>query len=242
MIFEGVFESVPENIDLPSATGHFPLGGHQQGQTEVIMDLQNIDPYLTVSKHGQGKVYLLCSPAGDETGNIVRHALWVPLVYRMAMLSRPQDKLYYVMGEDNSIRTSRMSLSGDQSFIMKLAGSEFEFIPGFRAGSESAELYIYDQITQAGHYDLFSSEQRIASYAYNYDRKESAPAIYDPAEIEEMTRLEDFNNIFIVESSEGAVSESVVTFNQGRELWKIFIWLGLFFILMEILLLRLFRK
>ena len=241
-IFEGVFESVPENIDLPKATGHFPLSGYIQGQTEVIMDLQNTDPYLTISKHGKGKVYLLATPVGDETGNIVRHALWVPLVYRMAMLSRPQDKLYYIMGEDNSIRTSRLTISGDQSFIMKLSGSEFEFIPGFRAGSETAELFIYDQITQAGHYELYTAEEKITSFSYNYDRKESAPAIYDPSEIAEMTDLAGFENTFLVESAEGTVSQAVIAFNEGRELWKLFIWLGLFFILMEILLLRLFRK
>jgi len=241
-IFSDVFESIPKNLDLPLSLGHYPLTNYRQGVSDVIMDLQNSDPYITITRYGKGKLYLLASPAGDEYGNLVRHALWVPLIYRMAMLSRPHDELYYTLGKDNSISTSNIRLTGDQSFMMNLKGSDYGFIPGYQAVSESAELFFYDQIREAGHYELMAADQLLTSFAFNYDRQESDPAIYTTSELNEQTAYMGVKNTFLIASEEKPVSQSVMEFNKGAELWKIFIWLALFFILLEILLLRLFKK
>jgi hypothetical protein len=241
-IFSEVFESIPKNLDLPMSLGHFPLTDYRQGNSDVIMDLQNSDPYISITKYGDGKLYILASPAGDAYGNLVRHALWVPLIYRMSMLSRPQHNLYYTLGEDNSIRSGKVLLTGDQSFIMKLKASEYEFIPGYQAITDLAELSFYDQIKEAGHYDLLVSDQLISSFAFNYDRLESNPEIYTATELLEQSNQMMANNIFLISAENKPVSQSVIEFNKGTELWKIFIWLALLFILMEILLLRLFKK
>ena len=238
-LFSDVFESMPRNPDLPVVFMHFPLLDYRSPGSHVIMDLQNGDPYLLARTYGKGRLYLLTSPAGDAYGNLARHALWVPLLYRMAMLSRPQDRLYYSLGTDRQIETTA-TLSGDMSFRMSLRDGEYEFIPGARSGPAGTTIFMHDQLRKAGFYDLRAGEQRLGTYAFNYDRQESDPAIYEPGELQEMIPGER-KGMFVLDNKEKPVAQSVSELGKGRELWKACLWLALLFIVVEILLLRLFR-
>jgi hypothetical protein len=237
-IFHDVFERIPEKIDLPAVFGHYPFTNYRNLYSDVILELQNGDPLISVSRKNKGKLYLISSPAGDGSGNLVRHALWVPLMYRMAMLSRPQDRLYYTMGEQNAISIDRINMGADQSLLVKLSASAFEFIPGQRSNAESTELFFYEQIREAGIYELSVSGKKIFEFAFNYNRKESDPEIYSPDELSGYISSLDMDNLFLLDANEAPVEQLITEFNKGVELWKIFIWLALFFLLIEIILLR----
>ncbi len=241
-LFADVFESIPENLDLPIVRGHYPIKNYISSRGDVIMDMQNSDPLICVSTSGKGKVYLMSSPAGDAYSNLVRHALWVPLIYRMAMLSRPLEHLYYTMGEDNSILVHDIVLAGDQSLIVKREGDDYEFIPGFVSDGKSGQLQFYDRIVDAGQYTLWMSDQAILGFAFNFNRNESDPEIYSPDEIEDFVASSAKSGVFLINNGQKSIQESVTEFNNGTELWKVFIFLALLFALIEILLLRLFRK
>ena len=60
----------------------------------MLMELQNTEPFVSLTRYGKGRVYLISSPMDEQSTNFARHAIWVPLVYRMAMLSRPRENLY----------------------------------------------------------------------------------------------------------------------------------------------------
>ncbi|RLD81064.1 MAG: hypothetical protein DRJ15_05435 [Bacteroidetes bacterium] len=241
-LFFGVFEEIPENLDLPEVNGHYPFRQSGVNYLETIMHLQNGDPYLLLSNHGKGKVYLLTAPLGDDYGNLVRHAIWVPIIYRMAMLSRPHDNIYYVMGEDRVIGTGLDMIPAENQMIVRLSGSEYEFIPAFHSSGEEIELLVFDRIAHAGHYKLSVSGETIAGFSFNYNRMESDPSIYPYEELIEILADLGYGNILLVDSATEHVSSTISELSQGKDLWKTFIWLALFFILLEILLLRLFRK
>jgi hypothetical protein len=237
-IFNDVFETIPEKIDLPAVFGHYPFRNYRNSYSDVILDLQNGDPLITVSRNRTGKLYVITSPSGDESGNLIRHALWVPLMYRMAMLSRPQERLFYTMGEQSMISIDRINITGDQSLLMKLSGSDFEFIPGQRSNVETTDLFFYDQISESGIYELIVSGKQHIGFAFNYNRKESDPEIISPDELLEYIQVLNMDNIFMLDAREKPVKQLITEFNKGVELWKIFIWLALFFLLIEIILLR----
>jgi len=241
-IFSEVFESVPENLDLPGVMGHYPIKSAGNNYLEVIMDLQNGDPYISMARHGSGRVYLLAAPMGDEFGSLARHAIWVPLMYRMAMLSRPQEHIYYTLGEHNILNTGMESLPGENTLLVKLLDSDYEFIPGVQGFSGNKEISLYDRIVQAGHYQLSSSGDVLMSFSFNYDRLESDPGIYTADQIKEIVGMQEADNMFVIESATEQIAQAVTEFSQGNKLWKLFIWMALFFILLEILLLRLARK
>ena len=239
-IFDDVFEKIPENIDLPFVRGHFRLDAYRNSRAGVIMDLQNGDPLLVMARHGKGRLYLLMSPAGEENGNLVKHALWVPLLYRMAMLSRPQQELYYTIGRDMSISLDREGLLSGQPPAMRHAEAEIEFIPGMERYGQSARLFFYDQLSLAGHYELLHAGEKLAGLSFNYDRQESDPSVYSVGELKDLINDSGNSKLFLLESTGGKASEAFEEFGGGREYWKLFIWLALAFLLVEIMLLRLF--
>jgi hypothetical protein len=206
------------------------------------MDLQNGDPYLLLMEYGKGKVYILTAPLGDDYGDLARHAVWVPIMYRMAMLSRPQENIYYTMGVDDVVNTGIDGLQEDQQLLVKLKDETYEFIPGLQHSKSSIELMLFDRISQAGHYELFSGGDLLAGFSYNFNRLESDPATYSAEELEEILSDQDVVNVLVVGTTVKQVSRAVSELSQGTGLWKLFIWMALFFILIEILLLRLLRK
>jgi len=241
-LFSEVFEAIPENLDLPGITGHYPLGNYRDHYHDVIMDLQNGDPYLIVTQYGKGKVYLLTSPLGDAFGTLARHAIWVPIMYRMAMLSRPQEQIFYTMGDDNVITTGMYWFAGEDQLLVKLIGSDYEFIPALQKSGENSELLLYDRIAEAGHYEMSSSGELLMGFSFNYSRMESDPSLISSDQLIEMIENQDVSNIYVVESATEQVSHTISELSLGTGLWKLFIRLALLFILLEILLLRLFRK
>ncbi|MDT8394054.1 MAG: BatA domain-containing protein [Bacteroidales bacterium] len=241
-IFADVFESVPENIDLPRIMRHFPLQNYSSATTDVIMELQNTQAFITMTRHGKGRLYVISSPLDANSGNLARHAIWVPLVYRMAMLSRPHSGLYHIMGENLQVETRGLTSDSDKSYLMKRRESEYEFIPGFRASGGLAELFLYDQVKLAGHYALSADEKEIGLFAFNIDRTESAPAMFNPDQLSEQIEASDADHVFLMKPGDKPVIQYIEGFDRGRELWKFCIWIALAFIFIEILLLRFWKK
>jgi hypothetical protein len=241
-LFEGVFEDLPENPDLPVVNGHFPLVPSGNAFREVIMDLQNGDPFLTLTEFEDGKVYLLAAPLGDPFGNLARHAIWVPVFYRMAMMSRPQELLYYTMGEDMSVNADVELDQEDGQLKVTLINDEYEFIPAVSGSGNKQKLLLYDRVVQAGHYGVISAGEQKFGFSFNYDRMESDPAVLSSEQLAQTYANQELINAVILDSPEDNREYSLAQISYGKDLWKIFIWLALFFILLEILLLRLFRK
>ncbi len=241
-LFSGVFEEIPENLNLPVLNGHYPLNRKPGSYVESIMDLQNGDPYLILGKYGKGKVYFLCGPLGDDFGSLARHAIWVPIIYRMGMLSRPHGEIYYTIGKDQAISTGLDMILTENQQLVRLRGTDYEFIPAFHSSGDGAEILLFDRILSAGHYEFIVSDELVSGFSFNHDRMESDPEIIPAERISEMIADEGIENIFVVETYADGAGTTISELHQGTGLWKTFIWLALLFILLEILLLRLFRK
>ena len=240
--FRDVFEDIPENLDLPAVKGHFPLISDRTAYREVILDLQNGDPYLLFDNFRKGKTYLLTSPLGDQYGNLARHALWVPVMYRMALTSRGEEKAYYTIGKDELIETELDAIPGEQPYRIRSKDQDYSFIPAYNRSGEYVDLMMFGMLSTAAHYEFGSDEEFIMGFSFNYDRLESQPDVFSAAELRETISAEGIKNIYVVDAAREQGDMDIVQMSQGTSLWKLCIWLALFFILLEILLLRLFRK
>ena len=61
-----------------------------------------------------------------------------------------------------------------------MKGQDISFIPQI----QKSQIGVYNQITRAGHYQLTQQEEKIATLAFNYSRKESNPSIISKEELE----------------------------------------------------------
>jgi hypothetical protein len=242
-IFVDVFEKIPENMDKPVVYKHYPLKGKVLASDENIMKLQNGDPFLLSVESGKGMVYLSSVPLSTEFSNFPKHALFVPVLYNMALFSVPFGNLYYTIGNEISIETKSREVSGDITYHIKSADKDFEIIPEHKNIDLETYIYPHEQIKEAGNYILKLEDTELEGLSFNYDRRESVMKFLDAAKLEEGIKAAVENNPMlkktdVLDLKDKSISKVIEEINQGIRLWKIFIILALLFLVTEVLLLR----
>jgi hypothetical protein len=240
-VFADVFErsrggETPENIDLPVVKAYYGITRNPQSSQVAIMTMQNGKPFLTREVAGKGQIFLLASPLSEPYSNFAQHAIFVPVMYRIALLSAATDPLYYTIGRDTRIELANTYLSGDNTFKIKSVSGDFDFIPGIQNLNKKLSLLLYNQVTTAGHYDLMRGQDIIKGLGFNYNRLESVMKFAGKSELEEMTGRYSLGNFKVIADQGKPLSDAVKDMNRGTVLWRLFIILALVFLALEIVL------
>jgi len=239
-----------EVLNMPQATAVWQWNGGDR-----LLALRSGQPFLTQSRVGgtagrQGQLYILASPLSADYGNLAQHALFVPVMYKMAALSvRPQRTAYSF--DDNVLTfpaTANAANAADRA-VYKLKNKSLEIIPVQRLVGNQLVLELpkanqlsAGQSVEAGYYEL----QRTAAdgtpqteriIALNHGRAESQMAFYSPAELRQVFANQPNVEVFdsIKDSDFGQALERE---NLGTNLWPYFLVAALAFLLLEILLVR----
>jgi hypothetical protein len=247
-VFADVFEKKAgdrqnfDNTDLPVVEGFYEITRQSQSSQITVMSMLNGKPFLTRESAGNGLVYLLAVPLDEEYSNFARHAVFVPALYRIALLSAATDPLYYIIGRDTRIDLSNSFLSGDQPLKIISSTDDYEFIPGQQMLNKKLNLRLYNQVKKAGHYKLMKNDEVLKGLGFNYNRKESSMKFADRGELENMVGRYQLNNVEILGEKGLPLSDTIKDMNQGTMLWKLFIILALVFLAIEVVLLRFWRS
>jgi hypothetical protein len=241
LLYANVFERIPENIDLPVTLAHYPLTYTTKTNYDWLMMLANNRPLISSHTYKKGKLYLSAVSLDAAFGNLARHALFVPTLYKMALYSITASSLYYTLGNDNAIEIAGIKRQSDNVLKLKDDKSKLEFIPEIRWEEGSAKLFLYNQIQTAGNYYLHNNDFNEALLSFNYSRHESLLDFYTKDDIEKWIEKKDFNNVMLIDSSIGNLSKTIQNMNKGIQLWKLFIILTLVFLAIEIVLIKFYR-
>ncbi|PJJ79292.1 BatA domain-containing protein [Mucilaginibacter auburnensis] len=234
-VFKDIFESLPKNPELPTVKKYYQLKSAVKAQNENLMQLQNGNSFWAGFNSGAGKVYVSAVPLADDFSNLPRHALFVPIMFRIALLSGREQPLFYNMGHDDVIETLPIQTSEKQ--LLKLTKSGKSIIPDVRQQEGSTLLYVSDQLQETGLYDLKKQDSTVAVMAFNDNRAESDMSYYTAGEL---------NNIVpeakgVIETTKASLKDVIGTSNFGTQLWKLCIILALVFLAAEILLIRFYK-
>ena len=233
-VFKNVFESFPENPDLPVIKRYFQLSPPRGGQ-DNLMQLTGGQSFWAGYASGRGKVYVSAVPLNEEYSNLPRHALFVPILFRIALLSGHDLPLFYTLGEDETLEIPPVQITEKQ--LLKLVKGDQSTIPDVRQQEGGTLLYLSDQLHETGIYSLKKQDSTMASLAFNDNRSESDMSYLSQAALKELmpksTTLLTGGNA----SLKGIVAET----NFGTQLWKLCIILALIFLAAEILLIRYFK-
>ncbi len=240
-VYSDVFESVPQNIDLPQVVSYFSMSRLSRSAQDYLMKLQNGEPFLSVQDCGSGKVFLLSVPLRAEYSNFPKHALFVPTIYKIAMMSWMQSRLYYIIGRDQQVEVPTM-LNDEKDMVLKLkntAGND-EVIPQLQNYNGHITLVLNDQVRNHGNY-ILSNNGPVTGLAFNYSKDESDMKCYSPEEITAFIDKNNLKNTKLLEGKAKSLSVVVSELNQGIKLWKTFVLLALLFLALEVVLLRLWK-
>ena len=247
-LFTDVFEKnaagkvvLPENVDLPTAFFHYRLSGAASQTGEVLMRLENGDPFLSAFFPEKGRVYLFTVPLDPGMTNFPRHPLFVPVMVRMALLSKTRQQLYWYTGQSEPVEIAGDSLSSRTIYKLKKAGSNFEVIPEVKNTGPTVLLFPREQVREAGIYTVERNGLPVSRCAFNFNRAESDPSLLAKQEITSILSKDRIRYFALLRDNTTPVSKQVMELRQGQPLWKLFILIALIFIATEIAIIRLIR-
>jgi hypothetical protein len=234
-VFKNIFENFPQNPDLPVVKKYYQLSSSIGNRAENLMTLPGNKTFWAGYASGRGKVYVSAVALNEDFSNLPRHALFVPVMFRIALLSGHDAPLFYTLGRDETIETLPVQIKEKQ--LLKLVKGTQSIIPDTKQQEGSTLIYIADQLHETGIYDLKKADSIVAVLAFNDNRSESDLSYLNNAQLAKLIP----QATEIMESGKGSLKGNVTEVNFGLQLWKLCIILALIFLGTEILLIRFYK-
>lgn len=248
-LYEGVFDKVDQRMDLPKVFEHFEFTKTTNSNSQGLVLLQNGQFLISLNTLGNGKMYLFSIPSDESCSNLLKHALFVPTLIKMSILSLKPSPVYYKTAINEVITLNSTSNFSDKPLHIVTSTSSVtattkkaDVIPEHRLLNNSTALFTQNQITEAGHYNVEENNVIVKDLAFNFDRKESDMNFMSQEDLQKQIDEKGLRNIQIIEPNEKTLTNALQEVNDGKKLWKLFLILALVFLLSEILIIRLFKN
>jgi len=236
-IFKDVFERIPENMNLPRVKKYYQFTRSTASNEEVILTLKDGNSFFSRYPHGSGSLYVCGSPLDQNFSELPVHAIFVPMLYKMAVLNIGRGEISYFIGDKTRVELDAQKISGEK--VYKIKGDNVEFIPEQLAVGNKILLGLNEQIKKAGFYKVgLENSDSTELLALNFNRKESDMKFQNA---EQLKNQYTQANVKVVNGANAEVATVVKELDRGTALWKWCLVLTLIFLGIEIALLRFWK-
>ncbi|MBX2914781.1 MAG: BatA and WFA domain-containing protein [Cyclobacteriaceae bacterium] len=223
--FENVFEERTAAVAMPTAQPVWDWGMDRS----AILSFQNGQPYLSKLAN----IYIAASGLTTEATDFATHALFVPVMYRVAASGNRQDSKPYHYLSSGLVSVAADSLAGEEP--VRMIGEQ-EIVPAQRKTSNKVLLELPRYAVSPGFYSVIHQRDTLDLVAFNLEKNESELTTFTVAEIQNAFGSSQVS-VFDADSPE-AFSNEIKARYLGIPLWKYALVLALVFLLVEVLLIR----
>ncbi len=248
-LYNGVFVNDKQSMDLPKVKSHYRFAGTTKSNSEVIIPLQNGTPFLSENVLGNGKIYLFAVSSEESSSNLLKHAIFVPTIIKIAILSLKAPPVYYLTSANTGLVLDEVMLFNDSPLHVVSAVNDTlyksnvtDIIPEQRNINGKTNVFFQNQINRAGHYFIKVDTTVLKGVAFNYNRAESVMDFYTTDQLKQQISDKGVNNMQVIENNNNQISTILADVTEGKKLWKFCLILALIFLATEILIIRLFKK
>ncbi|MFN8287990.1 MAG: BatA domain-containing protein [Chitinophagales bacterium] len=236
-IFRDVFERIPENMNLPHVKKYYTFTRATATKEEPILTLKDGNSFLSRYPYQNGSLYVCASPLDKDFSDLPVHAIFVPMLYKMAVLNLHAANIAYFIGDRTRIEVAAPKASGET--VYKIRGENVELIPEQFAVGNKILLGLNEQVKKAGFYTVgLENAAETEQLALNFDRKESDLKFFTA---DDLKKMYSGKNVSVVDGAKAEVAAVVKELDRGTPLWKICLILSLLFLGVEVLLLRFWK-
>lgn len=236
-IFRDVFERVPENMNLPRAKKYYQFTRSTTSNEEAILTLKDGSSFFSRYPLGNGSLYVCGAPLDRDFSELPVHAIFVPMLYKMAVLNIHSGNISYFIGDKTRVEVEAGKAGAEK--VYKIKGDNVEFIPEQLAVGNKMLLGLSGQIKKAGFYKVgLENSDSTNVLALNFDRKESDMKFLSASQLKEQYPQPNIN---IVNGANAEVATVVKELDRGTPLWKLCLILTLVFLAIETALLRFWK-
>ncbi len=240
-LYEGVFEKTDERMDMPKIMAHYVFKNTTNSNLQKVIQLQNNNSFLSEHQLGSGKIYLFATPSSAQATSFLKHALFVPTIIKIAILSIKPTPIYYSTSSNQAIIVSAQQNFSEKPLHLINLDKSIDVIPEHRLTDNGTTLFTQNQITQAGYYLITDNTTPIKNTAFNFDRKESDMNFLSNNDLQKQLDETGLKNITIVDAKHNTIRTQIQNGNDEKKLWKLFLILALVFLLTEILIIRILK-
>ena len=239
-LYREVFKKQENEADLPTIKGYLNFTDQVQKQEISLLKFRNGKSALSTHSFGDGTVYTFAFSLSPVNFNFVKHIIFVPTLYNMVLYSgQPQKYAYSTENEEPVILNQNMT-SGEVK-IVNVQTKEAYRTSVRNYGPEKKQLVLDDLAKEAGHYLVQEGNSTVQSISYNFPRTESIPEFYSAEELQKQIKNKNLKQIQLVEPDVANFSEAVQGLNNGKQLWKYFVVLAIFFLCCEMAIIRFWK-
>ncbi|MGK0377052.1 BatA domain-containing protein [Patiriisocius sp. Uisw_017] len=220
-IYKEVFEKRVVNFQFPKVNSFFITNT----LATSILKFEDEKPFIIAS----GNAFLATAAFNDSNSNFTSSPLIVPTLYNIARQSLQLPQLYYTIGNTN---TYAVPVSLIQDEILSLKDSITSIIPLQQTKTNKVLITTDDEPAVANNYTITKGETGIKGISYNYSRAEGALVYLDTKNWNGVKTHRDIPQLF----------ESIEEENNITEFWKWFAIAAFLFLLIEMLLLKFYKK
>ena len=237
--FRDVFGAQSRAVTMPRVA---PVLRWSRTGTDILR-LRDGESYLANFASGAGQVYVFSAPFAKAYSDFTTQALFVPVMYRMAMLSYKNEQLpaYRLTQEAVSLRlpVAAGSEGGSADATnLKLIKDSLTLTPGQRVVGQDVRLELPEGMNEAGFYQVRGKGKVLTTLAFNQDKRESELAAYSADELRQLVGP-NRPNVRVVEAGDAGEGLAKLRDEQtGTPLWRYFLGLALLALLTEALLVR----
>lgn len=237
--FQDVFGAQQRQVTMPRAA---PVLRWARTD-EDILKFQDGDSYLAEFRVGAGRAYVFAAPFATAYSDFTAHALFVPVLYRLAMLSYRNEQLpAYRLTQPALTLTVPMTAGGQtDEASYQLVKDSLLLIPGQRIQERELRLEMPTGLVAPGFYQLRRKGRVVTTLAFNQDKRESELAAYSAAELRQLLGT-THPNVRVLDGGVGTAVARYRAEQTGQPLWRYCLALALACLLAEELLLRWRRR
>ena len=220
--FNGIFDDLDARVTFPQVKSTFMASR----QSEVLLTADR--PYLQFIG-GENKVYWFSSPLVSAYSELQNHALFLPIMYRIAENSRGfNEPLTHTL----SSLPLEIKLETPSTKLLELKGEGRQFIPSSYFNQTTLILTLPVELNDPGFYYLMEGTDTLKVLALNTDRSES---VLDGLNADNLKQhFRSFPNVQVLESgTPDDLRKSLSELSDGKQLWKYALLLALMFLVVE---------
>ncbi len=204
-------------------------------RAELILKNELNQALVYQSKTEQAHFLIFTASLRDDNSNLFNHPLVVPLVFNFAFQSSGISDLYSIIARNSAVTIPSGGM-GEGIFSLQASSDSLSFRPDVRSYPGYFRLETGKYIQKAGNYSINFNDDKVGTSSWNYHRKESELAYFSSDEMEMIIEDNQLNNIQLYAYSEGGFLNNPVDSQQGTPLWKYFLYIALFSLLAELIL------